>query len=81
MTHPDYQGGDRGARLLRELEQAAASQGLSEVFVLTTQTAHWFLEQGFKESNLAALPQQKQSLYNLQRNSKVFTKTLSTRPL
>ncbi len=81
VTHPDYRGGDRGARLLRELEQVAAREGLREVFVLTTQTAHWFLEQGFEESALSALPPEKQSLYNLQRNSKVFTKRLSIRPL
>ncbi|MEP5765470.1 MAG: amino-acid N-acetyltransferase [Halieaceae bacterium] len=74
VTHPDYRGGDRGQRLLRELVQVARELGLSQVFVLTTQTAHWFLEQGFVESTLEALPQEKQSLYNLQRNSKVFIK-------
>jgi amino-acid N-acetyltransferase len=75
VTHPDYRGGERGARLLRELEQQAGGLGLSQLFVLTTQTAHWFIEQGFEESSLELLPPEKQSLYNLQRNSKVFTKT------
>ena len=51
-------------------------QGLDRVFVLTTQTAHWFLEQGFEERSRDALPAQKQALYNLQRNSKVFFKSL-----
>jgi amino-acid N-acetyltransferase len=77
VTHPDYRGSDRGARLLRELEQIALGLGLSEVFVLSTQTAHWFIEQGFEEASLNQLPPEKQSLYNLQRNSKVFTKALS----
>ncbi len=81
VTHPDYRGGDRGARLLRELEREAARQGLAKVFVLTTRTAHWFLEQGFEEGDLSALPPEKQSLYNLQRSSKVFTKSLSNSPL
>jgi amino-acid N-acetyltransferase len=76
VTHPDYRGGDRGTRLLRGLEQDALQQGLREVFVLTTQTAHWFLEQGFVEAELTALPDARQSLYNLQRNSKVFVKQL-----
>jgi amino-acid N-acetyltransferase len=49
---------------------------LDRVFVLTTQTAHWFVEQGFVEADQGALPSAKQSLYNLQRNSKVFVKTL-----
>jgi len=77
VTHPDYRGSDRGQRLLSELEQEAAGQGLDRVFVLTTQTAHWFLEQGFVEVDLDELPAERQSLYNLQRNSKVFLKKLS----
>jgi amino-acid N-acetyltransferase len=76
VSHPDYRGGRRGQRLLNELEQEARRQGLDRVFVLTTQTAHWFIEQGFSESPRDALPGQKQSLYNLQRNSKVFFKRL-----
>ncbi len=76
VSHPDYRGGKRGQRLLKTLEQEARSQGLDRVFVLTTQTAHWFVEQGFVEADQDALPGAKQSLYNLQRNSKVFVKTL-----
>lgn len=76
VSHPDYRGGQRGQRLLRALEEEARRQGLDRVFVLTTQTAHWFLEQGFAESSRDALPGHKQSLYNLQRNSKVFFKPL-----
>ena len=76
VSHPDYRGGQRGQRLLHELEQEARRLGLDRVFVLTTQTAHWFIEQGFVENSRDALPDQKQSLYNLQRNSKVFFKTL-----
>ncbi len=76
VTHPDYRGNDRAGRLLQELEQAAGSLGLEQVFVLTTQTAHWFQEQGFEEASLDQLPPEKQSLYNLQRNSKVFIKQL-----
>jgi amino-acid N-acetyltransferase len=77
VCHPDYRGGQRGQRLLQELEREARRQGLDRVFVLTTQTAHWFLEQGFVEYSRAALPGRKQALYNLQRNSKVFFKGLS----
>ena len=77
VTHPEYRGGDRGGRLLRELERIASGLGLNQVFVLTTQTAHWFIEQGFEEASLADLPAEKQSLYNLQRNSKVFMKRLA----
>ena len=76
VSHPDYRGGRRGQRLLGELEQEARRQGLDRVFVLTTQTAHWFIEQGFVESSRDNLPDAKQSLYNLQRSSKVFFKAL-----
>ena len=76
VSHPDYRGGLRGQRLLKELEAEARRQGLDRVFVLTTQTAHWFIEQGFVESTRDALPDRKQALYNLQRNSKVFFKVL-----
>jgi len=76
VSHPDYRGGRRGQQLLADLEQEARRQGLDRVFVLTTQTAHWFIEQGFVESSRDALPDSKQSLYNLQRNSKVFFKAL-----
>ena len=77
VSHPDYRGGQRGQRLLKELEQEARRQGLARVFVLTTQTTHWFIERGFVEAGQEALPEQRQALYNLQRNSKVFIKALS----
>lgn len=76
VTHPDYRRGHRGQRLLHELEREARSTGLDRVFVLSTQTAHWFLEQGFAEQPRDQLPNRKQALYNLQRNSKVFFKAL-----
>jgi amino-acid N-acetyltransferase len=44
--------------------------------VLTTRTAHWFIERGFVEENVSALPEQRRELYNYQRRSKVFVKNL-----
>jgi amino-acid N-acetyltransferase len=76
-THLDYQKGGRAATLLRAIEQQAIYQGVTQLFVLTTQTAHWFMEQGFQEANLDQLPESKKDLYNFQRNSKIFTKALS----
>ena len=77
VTDPEYRGGERGLRLLNELEREARRHGLDAVFVLTTQTAHWFIEQGFEESTRKALPGQRNALYNLQRNSKVLFKKLT----
>jgi len=76
VTHPQFRGGHRGRQMLHFLEKRAKQQGFSAVFVLTTQTAHFFIEQGFQEASLDWLPEKKQQLYNFQRNSKIFTKTL-----
>ena len=73
---PDYRGGNRGDQLLEALQKSAKQQKISRLFVLTTRTAHWFRERGFVEADIQSLPKKKQSLYNLQRNSKVFTKHL-----
>ncbi len=75
-VHPDYRRGGRGERLLAEMEIHARAQGIRRLFVLTTRTAHWFVERGFEEADVGALPQAKQSLYNWQRRSKVFVKAL-----
>ncbi|EED35650.1 amino-acid N-acetyltransferase [Luminiphilus syltensis NOR5-1B] len=74
---PGYRGGQRGQRLLETLEAEAKAQQLTELFVLTTQTTHWFVEQGFAPASLSLLPDKKQTLYNLQRNSKVLVKALN----
>jgi amino-acid N-acetyltransferase len=76
VIHGEYRGGNRGDRLLRTLETEAKNQGIEKLFVLTTQTALWFEERGFKSGSVDELPNEKKSLYNLQRNSKVFIKTL-----
>ncbi|MEN2752547.1 amino-acid N-acetyltransferase [Psychrobacter sp. FBL11] len=75
-VHPEYRNGSRGADLLAFLEQQARSHGLHKLFVLTTRTAHWFVEQGFAEVNASALPEARQEKYHNGRNSKVFQKTL-----
>jgi amino-acid N-acetyltransferase len=75
-VHPDYRSGGRGDRLLADMEQTARSQGIKRLFVLTTQTAHWFRERGFEAMELQELPMEKQRLYNFRRNSKVFAKAL-----
>lgn len=74
-VHADYQGQQRGSQMLRYIEQQALTYATT-LFVLTTQTAHWFKEHGFKEMPLDNLPMQRKVLINLQRNSKVFGKTL-----
>jgi amino-acid N-acetyltransferase len=75
-VHPDYQEGGRGEQLLAAAERDARKGGAKQIFVLTTRAEHWFLERGFVESTVEALPMQRQQLYNYQRNSKVLVKKL-----
>ncbi|MCX4186364.1 amino-acid N-acetyltransferase [Methylophaga sp. OBS4] len=72
----DYRDKGRGKQLLATLEHSALKMGIESLYVLTTQTAHWFLEHGFKAAEISDLPVTKQALYNYQRNSRVFRKTL-----
>lgn len=75
-THPEYRKGGRAAELLQQIELQARKKHIRQLFLLTTQTAHWFIEQGFTQGKLDDLPMQKQQLYNYQRNSKIFIKLL-----
>lgn len=73
---PEKRAAGFGEMLLRHVESQARQLGMKSLFVLTTQTSHWFVERGFKEAGKDALPPSRQQLYNLQRRSKVFVKPL-----
>lgn len=75
-VHEDYRHAQRGDILLEQIEKIAHNRQLEQLFVLTTLTAHWFRERGFKPGNLKQLPVKRRELYNYQRNSRVLTKTL-----
>jgi amino-acid N-acetyltransferase len=72
----DCEGNGYGSALLKYIEAKAKKLGIKKLFVLTTRTAHWFIDKGFTEHDVEHLPEQKQSLYNYQRKSKVFLKNL-----
>src|SRR6478735_4158158 len=75
-VHPDFRREGYGEALMNEIEQRARKLRLTQLFVLTTRTAHWFLERGFRTAAIADLPHQKQALYNYQRKSQVYRKPL-----
>jgi amino-acid N-acetyltransferase len=75
-VHPDFRREGYGEALMREIELRARRLKLGRLFVLTTRTAHWFQERGYRTGSLADLPQQKQALYNWQRKSQVYVKSL-----
>jgi len=73
---PEKRDSGYGEMLLRHVEYQARTRGIVSLFVLTTQTAHWFVERGFSEAQITHLPLTRQRLYNYQRRSKVFVKAL-----
>ena len=73
-VHPDYQGSNRGDQLLKYIELQTKQLGIKQLFVLTTRTAHWFRDRGFSPSDIKKLPVKRKSLYNFQRQSKMFAK-------
>ena len=75
-VQPDYRREGRGDALLQYIEKQARVNNIEQLIVLTTHTAHWFQERGFEKGDIQSLPLTRQSMYNYQRNSKVFIKTL-----
>lgn len=75
-VHKDYRAGKRGDVLLNAITERAHAIGLQKLFVLTTRTAHWFVERGFLPVEVDHLPARRKALYNWQRNSKVFEKQI-----
>jgi amino-acid N-acetyltransferase len=71
-----YRDAGYGEDLLKACEERAKSMRIRRVFALTTHAAHWFLEQGFRAADVAALPSRRQALYNWRRGSKVFLKRI-----
>ena len=65
-----------GTNLLDAAQAKALQLGRDSLFVLTTQTQDWFVENGFADATVEDLPETKQSLYNWQRSSKVLLKPL-----
>ena len=76
-VHPDFRRDGYGAAIAAEIEQRARAAGLKRLFVLTTKSAHWFVERGFAPGDVESLPSEKQALYNYQRKSEVLVKPLT----
>lgn len=68
-----YHNLGNGGALLRNIQQQAHKKGIEKIFVLTTQTSHWFIERGFTEIAVNELPLPRQTLYNYHRNAKVLS--------
>jgi amino-acid N-acetyltransferase len=75
-VHSDYSNAGHGDALLQAIEAKASAAGIKKLVALTTRTAHWFREHGFESGDKSDLPARKKTLYNYQRNSRVFYKLL-----
>ncbi len=75
-VHPEYQKSARGSHLLDHLIAQAKEQQLKKLFVLSTQTMHWFIERGFKIADIDELPEQRKEFYNYKRNAQVLFKEI-----
>lgn len=71
--HPNYRNSSRGDLLLQKIIEKAKQNKLETLFVLTTQSIHWFQERGFVPASIDDLPIKKKERYNYQRNSKILT--------
>ncbi|RMH12907.1 MAG: amino-acid N-acetyltransferase [Gemmatimonadetes bacterium] len=74
-VHPEHREHGRGEVLLRAIERRAKDEGLERLFVLTTQSVHWFVERGFTPASPAELPEGRGG-YDRRRRSKVLFKAL-----
>ncbi|TQR56022.1 amino-acid N-acetyltransferase [Acinetobacter sp. RF14B] len=73
---PAYRQSNRGSQILHYLEGKAKALGIQQLFILTTRTAHWFLEHGYEPASVDDLPDARQAFYNYQRSSIVCKKSL-----
>ncbi len=76
VVHPEFRTSGRGDQLLHYLERQCDAQALNRLFVLTTQTSHWFRERGFENCELSDLPETRRSAYDQGRRSKILLKSL-----
>jgi amino-acid N-acetyltransferase len=75
-----YAGFGVGRRIVSFLIERAKALGLRQLYVLTTQTADWFVQFGFREGGVEDLPEDKRRLYNRQRNSRVLLLDVEAAP-
>lgn len=76
VSHPKYRRSARADNLVAHVERKAREQGLDSIFVLTTQSIHWFRERGFSHIDISELPAAKKEMYNLKRSSKVLVRKI-----
>ncbi|MFZ4737254.1 MAG: amino-acid N-acetyltransferase [Bradymonadia bacterium] len=75
-VHDKYRESGRGEAIVEFIVERAQALGLAHVFVLTTQSAHFFRERGFVPVSVRKLPAERRARYDHKRRSKVLFRTL-----
>lgn len=75
-VHPSYREAGRGEQLVELLADVAHRRGIEKLFVLTTQTSHFFRERGFLPARPSELPEARKARYDKKRRSKVLIRAL-----
>ena len=78
-VHREFQHEGHGTLLMGFLENKARKLEMQKVFVLTTRARHWFYENGYKKSQLKAIPVHRQQACTMKRNSTVLVKLLQSK--
>ena len=76
VVSESYRGGGTGVRLVTFLMQQARARGAHRVVALTTQSADFFMQQGFTETSPDTLPANRRTGYDRSRNSRVLVAPL-----
>jgi amino-acid N-acetyltransferase len=74
--HDNYQNLGYGKKLLKFCEQTALNKNIKSLFILTTQSEHWFIENNFSLTDRKFMPDERKKTYTAERNSKYFIKRL-----
>jgi amino-acid N-acetyltransferase len=65
-----------GEKIVSYCREKAVQKKLTRVFVLTTQSADWFLKLGFTETTFESLPAERKLTYNKKRKSLILAQKL-----
>ncbi len=76
-VHPNYQHAARGQQLLTHTLSQAKQKEISQVIAFSTQTTHWFIEQGFNEISATEIPEIGIKPQQIERKAKILIKEVS----
>ena len=75
-VYEGYQNSGLGKQLLQIAERESIRRKIHQLYILTTRTSHWFIDNGFIEAEVSSLPDSKQTSYNADRKSKIMVKSI-----